>query len=134
MGPCAISHRKAEQIGEMMLQCSQIRIAGIVAAANPRLGWLGRTGQALGVPHRQAFGDDPIGKLLDIGRPDQRASMAHAQAAIHHLVLHGLGQIEQAQQIGDVATRFVDQLAQRLLGMTIIFEQAMIGLGLLRSR
>ena len=37
--------------------------------------------------------------------------------AVDHLSLHRFGQVQQPQQVGDVAARFVDDLCQRLLGV-----------------
>ncbi len=56
--------------------------------------------------------------------------MAHGQRAIDDALLHRARQFEQPQQIGDMAARFVDELAQSLLGMPEILDQAMIRLGL----
>ena len=53
--------------------------------------------------------------------------MAHADPAVHHLLLHRVRQVEQAHQIGDMAAGFSDDAAQRFLAVVEFRDQLAIG-------
>ena len=57
--------------------------------------------------------------------------MAHRDLPGGQRTAHTLGQIEQADQIGDMAARFVDQRAQRFLRVVKLVDQPTIGQPLL---
>ena len=66
-----------------------------------------------------------------VGMGEQGAGMAGGEGAFADLDLHGGGQVEQAEGVGDVAAGFADGLAELLLGHAELLEQAAVAFGFL---
>ena len=78
-----------------------------------------------------ALGDDFAGQRFGIGRGGNGPRMAHADIASHQRLAHEIRKIEQSQQVGDMAARLVDDLADVFLGVAVALDQLAIALGLL---
>ena len=63
------------------------------------------------------------GQRFGVGRRRNGARVAHADIASHQRLPHRLRKIEQSQQVGDVAARLVDDLADLVLGVAIAVDQ-----------
>jgi hypothetical protein len=85
----------------------------------------------LGGAHRPRVREDLLTELQLFGRGverEQRARMTHREATGAEIGLDELGQLEQAQAVGNAAAITRDSLAQLLLRPRELGEQTLIGL------
>jgi hypothetical protein len=112
----------SEQVAKLPLERHEVGIG----APFGQLELAGRlfltTRSGLRLAHRKPTDDDLLGQLLWIGRGGDGAGMTHADVAADQRLADEHGQVEQPQQIGDVATRFVDQAADIVGAVTVMLD------------
>ena len=124
--------RQAKQIGQLMLERDDISVnpGAFPGHLWPEVG-LGPPRQSFRFADRQSLGHDLVRERFDVARANQRTRVSHAQLAVDHQCLDTLGKFQQAQQIGDMTARFVNDLCQHFLAVAVIPDQPVIPLGFL---
>jgi hypothetical protein len=97
---------------------SPLRRADISGRARP-----GPFREMLGLPYGQISVDNLEGQRLRVGSSHDRPGVAHTDIASQQHLPNCLGQVEQSQQVGDMAAGFADQLADNFLAMAVTVHQ-----------
>jgi len=90
--------------------------------------------QCFDLANRHLAGHHPACHAFDgrtILEPKQGAGVAHRQTTCHHEAPHTLGKLEQAEGVGDGRPIFSDPRCQRFLGIGVLGDEALVGLGFL---
>ena len=84
----------------------------------------------LGASDRETLRNDPFGEQFLrplVGQPEQRARVPRGEHPGRHLRLHGGGEVQQPQDIGDLRTAAVNPLGEFLLGAVEVAQELLVG-------
>ena len=103
---------------------------GLAALRGRAVGEAGAFAQALDVAHGEALGDDAVGERVGVGDGEQRARMAGGDRARGEQGAAVLGQLGQAQRVGDVAAALADDAGDVGVGVAVIGGELRVAVGL----
>lgn len=100
---------EAKNVAELALECGEIGVDRFARdGSRLRFGLggaaFGPAGAAFRLAYRPTLGNDVAGQRFRVGRSRNRPRVTHTDIASQQRLAHELWQIEQAQQIGNVAS------------------------------
>jgi hypothetical protein len=114
---------EAKHVAKLPLQSLYVRACALIFYRSLSLARLFRSDELFGVAHREIAPHHLIGQGFRILCGDECPRVPHAELPTGDHQPHGFGQIQQAEQVRNMASRLMNQLAKRFLRMAELIEQ-----------